>query len=253
MEKTYLTGYISVYAAITAGNREVYTVLFDRGRYDKVMKGKFHQSEKRQYSLLKTLCKEKGIPYRFVSLEGNDELYGKESGGIVAEAGERVFMTAEALLNKEKPFFAAIDGIEDPYNFGQVLRSFYASGINGVIIPKRNFFTASAVVTRASAGASELLDVCAVDSMEQFCDMAKEKGIRLLATAADKEAMDLFTTEFSRPLCIFLGGERRGISKKVMEKCDGTVCIKYPRNVSIALSASSAAAVVAFEIGRRIN
>ncbi len=253
MEQTILTGYISVYSALKAGNREVYTVLFDRSRYDKVMKGKFHQSEKRQYSLLKSICKEKGVPIRFVVLEDNNELYGKESGGIVAQVGERRFMPLDDILKKDKPYFAAIDGIEDPYNFGQVLRSFYASGINGVIIPKRNFFTASAVVTRASAGASELLDICAVEDMEGFCDKAKKKGITLLATAADKDAMDLFTTEFARPLCIFLGGERRGISKKVMEKCDGTVCIKYPHNVSIALSASSAAAVVAFEIGRRIN
>lgn len=253
MEQTILTGYISVYAALSADSRKVNAVLLDRARYDKVMKGKFHQTEKRQYSLLKRLCADKGVPVRFVSFEAGNELYGNESGGIVAEAGERIFTPVEELIEKDKPFLAAIDGIEDPYNFGQVLRSFYASGVDGVIVPKRNFFTASAIVARASAGASELLSVSVVDSMEQFCDEAKVKGIKLYATAAEKDALDLFATSFSRPLCIVFGGERRGISKKVMEKCDGTVRITYTRNVSMSLSASSAAAVIAFEIGRRLN
>jgi len=253
MEHTILTGYISVYAALIAGSRKVNAVLLDRARYDKVMKGKFHQSVKRQYSLLKRLCGDKGIPLRFVSFEGKNELYGNESGGIVAETGERIFVTEDQLLSKDRPFLAAIDGIEDPYNFGQVLRSFYASGVDGVVVPKRNFFTASAIVARASAGASELMDVCAVESMEEFCDKAREKGIKLYATAAERDALDLFATNFTRPICIVFGGERRGISKKVMEKCDGTIQITYPRNVSMALSASSAAAVIAFEIGRRLN
>jgi len=253
MERTFLTGYISVYAALASNSRKVFAVLLDRSRYDKVMKGKFHQTEKRQYSVLKRLCTEKGVPFRFISFDGQNDLYGNESGGIVAEVGERCFTPLQNLLNKEKPFLAALDGIEDPYNFGQVLRSFYASGVDGVIVPKRNFFTASAIVARASAGASELLAVSAVESMEEFCDQAKENGIAIYATAAEKNALNLFTTEFNRPLCVMFGGERRGISKKVMEKCDATVCISYPRNVSVALSASSAAAVIAFEIGRRLN
>lgn len=253
MEHIYLTGYISVFAALSSESRRVNAVLLDRDRYNKVMKGKFHQTEKRQYSVLKRLCTDKGVPVRFTSFGDNTELYGSESGGIVAEVGERIFTSIDALLSKDKPFLAAIDGIEDPYNFGQVLRSFYASGVDGVIVPKRNFFTASAIVARASAGASELLAVSTVESMEEFCDNAREKGIKLYATAAEKDALDLFETSFSRPVCIIFGGERRGISKKVMEKCDGTVRITYPRNVSMSLSASSAAAVIAFEIGRRLN
>lgn len=253
MEQTILTGYISVYSALMSGSREVYKVLFDRARYDKVMKGKFHQSEKRQYSVLKKLCYDKGVPVRFVDFGGNNELFGNESGGIAAEAGDRIFTPIETLLEKKSPFLAAVDGIEDPYNFGQVLRSFYASGVDGVVVPKRNFFTASAIVARASAGASEFLSVSSVESVELFCEQAAAKNIKLFATAAEKNALDLFTAEFKRPLCVIFGGERRGISKKVMEKCDGTIQITYPRNVSMALSASSAAAVIAFEIGRKLN
>ncbi len=252
-EGIYFSGYISVYTAIIAGNRKVYKVLLDRERFDKVMKSKYHFPEKKQYSLLKKQCDRLHIPTSFVKEQDYPQAFGGESGGIAALVGERTYSTLEELLSVKKPFLCAIDGIEDPYNFGQVLRSFYASGVDGVIVPKRNFFTASAVVARASAGASELLKVAVSDDMEGFCTIAKEKGVNLIATAAEKGAKDLFKTEFKRPLCVFLGGERRGISKKLMELCDVTVEITYPRTSAMALSASSAAAVVAFEIGRRIN
>lgn len=252
IENTVLSGYISVYSALISGSRPVFRVIYDRERFDKVMKSKYHFPEKKQYTLLKKVCQRANVPVKFVSSADYPEAFVGDSGGIAAFVGEREYISIEELLDIDKPFLCALDGIEDPYNFGQVLRSFYASGVDGVIIPKRNFFTASAIVARASAGASELLKIAACDDMEVFCNLAKEKGIELVATAAEKNAVDLYSTSFTRPLCVFLGGERRGISKKIMDKCHRTVQISYPRNSNMSLSASSAAAVVAFEIGRRV-
>lgn len=248
----YLSGYISVYAAVFAGSRKVNRILLDRDRFDKVMKGKYHLPEKKQYSMLKKISTEKSVPTKFVSSKEFPDAFVGDSGGIAAEVGERIFTDVAELLSMDKPLLAAIDGIEDPYNFGQIIRSFYASGIDGIIVPERNFFTASAVVARASAGASELMKIATVASMEDFCDEASKRGIKLFATGETKDSVDLYTTEYKRPLCVFLGGERRGISKKVMEKCDSILRIPYPRSVPMSLSASSAAAVIAFEIGRRI-
>lgn len=242
-----------MYSALIANSRKVHTVLLDKVRYDKVMKGKYHLPEKRQYSLLRKACNEKKVAIRFISFEGKEQEFGSECGGIAAEVGERLYTSPAELLNMKSAYFAALDGIEDPFNFGQVLRSFYASGVDAVIVPKRNFFTASAIVARASAGASELMKVCAVDEIEAFCDELKQNGVKIYATAASEKAQNVFKAEYQKPLCVVFGGERRGISKKVMEKCDAVLQIVYPRNVNMALSASSAAAVIAFEIGRRLN
>lgn len=251
--RCYLGGYISVYSALVSGSRRVYTVLLDRERYDKVASSRYHQAEKRQYSLLRRICADKGIPITFTSFKGSEAVFGPESGGVAAEAGDREYISEERLLSLERPYLAAIDGIEDPYNFGQVLRSFYASGVDGVIVPKRNFFTASAIVARASAGASELLCICASDDVAALCGKLSDRGVSVYATAASRDALDVFKAEYTRPLCVVFGGERRGISKKIMEKCKATLCITYPRDVGVSLSASSAAAVVAFEIGRRLS
>lgn len=252
-DRYYLGGYISVYAALSADSRPVYSVLLDRSRYDKVMRGNYHRTEKRQYALLTRLCAEKNVPVAFTDFADGAHLFGAECGGIAAEVGDRRYTSEQQLLSLPKPYLTVLDGIEDPYNFGQVLRSLYASGVDGVIVPKRNFFSAAAIVARSSAGASELMPVCAVDDIAAFCDRLLQSGIALYATAADDNAKDLFTQTYTRPLCVIFGGERRGISKAVMQKCSATLCIPYPRAVGVSLSATSAAAVVAFEIGRRLT
>lgn len=249
----YLGGYISVYSALCADSRVVYSVRLDNTRYAKVMRGNYHRQEKRQYALLKQICEQKGVQIVFEDFAGREQIYGTECGGIAAVVGDRAYTSEQQLLSVPNPYFAVLDGIEDPYNFGQVLRSLYASGVDGVIVPKRNFFSAAAIVARASAGASELMRVCAVDDIADFCDKLIQSGIIIYATAADKSAKDVYSVEYKRPLCVIFGGERRGISKAVMEKCNATLCIPYLRDVGISLSATSAAAIVAFEIGRRLD
>lgn len=248
-----LGGYISVFSALTANSRTVYSVRLDNARYAKVMRGNYHRQEKRQYAILKRICEQKGVPILFENFTTDENPYGAECGGIAAVVGDRLYTSERQMLSVSNPYFAVLDGIEDPYNFGQVLRSLYASGVDGVIVPRRNFFSAAAIVARASAGASELMRVCAVDDIAAFCDELIKIGVTIYATAADKSAKDVYAVEYKRPLCVIFGGERRGISKAVTEKCNSTLCIPYPRDVGVSLSATSAAAIVAFEIGRRLG
>ena len=252
-ERFFFGGYISVYSALISGSRPVYRVMLDRERFDKVRKDRYRLPEKRQYSLLKRLCSEKKVPVVMEDFSGKESVYGTACGGIAAEVGARSFLAEEEMLSLDRPYLAVLDGIEDPYNFGQVLRSFYASGVDGVIVPVRNFFSSSAIVARASAGASELLKVCVSEDLTEFCEKVKKSGAVLYATAAAPDALDLYKTEYKRPLCVVFGGERRGISGKIAAKCDAVLRIPYPRNSGVSLSASSAAAVIAFEIGRRIS
>ena len=253
MNKTYLRGYISVSAALLAKSRDVYRIIYDRTRFDTVFNSKYHNEEKRQYNFLKRVAKERKIKTDFMDTSAYVSLFGEDTGGIIAEVGDKKFVSDEELLGIKRPYLAILDGIEDPYNFGQVLRCFYAAGVDGIVVPERNFYTASAVVARASAGASELLKVASVSSVEEFCVKAKERGITLLATADGEGSENLYECDFERPICVIIGGERRGISKKVMALCDKTLRIEYPKKVNIALSASSAAPIIAFEIGRKIG
>ena len=175
---------------------------------------------------------------------------GSSHGGIVALCGERSippFQTVTAL--PEKGFFAMIEGIEDPYNFGYAIRSLYACGVSGLIVTERNWMTAAGVVARSSAGASEMLPVYTGDSLS-VADAFHEKGYRII-TADLRTDKSLTNTQLSLPACLIVGGEKRGISRALLEKSDIVVKIPYGRDFPAALSAASAATILGWEIFRQ--
>ncbi len=245
-DTTFIYGYISVSAAIRGGKRAVYRIILDTERYNRVMRSKYHYNEKKQYAALKN-C---GIHIDYVSAdEFLDITSGDTAGGIAAEVGERQFYRPERLLSNKKGYILVLDGIEDPYNFGYVLRTLYAAGADGVILPERNFFVSSDIVIRSSAGASEYLDIAAVSDLGEAVSLAASAGYTVVATAKSNNSVSVYEATLSRPLCLILGGEKRGISKSVLEKADITLSIPYPRNCRYSLSASSAANIIAFQIG----
>ena len=134
-----------------------------------------------------------------------------------------------------------LDGIEDPYNFGYVLRTLYAAGADGVILPERNFFVSSDIVIRSSAGASEYLDIAAVSDLGEAVSLASAAGYTIAATAKSENSVSVYEASISRPICLILGGEKRGISRNVLDKADITLTIPYPRNCRYSLSAFAAA------------
>ena len=250
MDKRFVGGFISVKSILEGKSREVYRLILEKERYDNVLSSNFHAAEKRQYDFLKA----SGVPVELVSKEQFASLIdGSTAGGIAAEVGERRFLSLDEVLSKKDGYFTILDGIEDPFNFGYALRSLYAAGVDGVILPERNFFTAAEVVVRASAGASELIPCCTVPDLQAACTSMKEKGIRLVSTAKTDKARDLFRTSFNRPLCVVYGGERRGISAGVLEQCDTVVKIKYPRDCHYSLPACSAISIISFDIGKKVS
>lgn len=250
MNKQYVGGFVSVKSILEGKSRDIYQILLDKERYQNIMSSKFHAAEKRQYEYIA----QSKIPTNFVSKNEFDELIDSSTtGGIAAEVGPRKFSTLDDILKTKNGYFTILDGIEDPFNFGYALRSLYAAGVDGVILPKRNFFTATETVVRASAGASELLQCCETENLAEACAKIKEKGIRLISTAKTEKAKDVFRTNFHRPICIVYGGEKRGISAEVMEQCDLTIKIKYPRNCHYSLPACSAISIISFEIAKKMS
>lgn len=166
-ERTRIGGYISVRTVLEAGTREVYGLLLDKNRLDKVRASAYHLPEKRQYEALERITASRGIPVEMIAEDAFAARGGCESdGGIAAYVGDRSFAAEGEALESPVPFTVLLDGIEDPYNFGYILRTLYAAGVDWVVLPRRNFFTASETVIRASAGASELLRIAVTDDPE---------------------------------------------------------------------------------------
>ena len=173
---------------------------------------------------------------------------GTSHGGIIALCtGRTLLPLTEDRICKEGVYFM-LEGVEDPYNFGYAVRSLYASGADGIILPPRNWMGTAGVVARSSAGASELMDMYVAEPTEAVAMFAKA-GYRILC-AGIRDSVSLFTADLSKPLLVILGGEKRGISGALLSKADQIVRIDYGTEFQGSLSTAAATAVFAFEILR---
>lgn len=173
---------------------------------------------------------------------------GSSHGGVIMLCTSRSYPTVPESIPKSG-FYVALDGIEDPYNFGYAVRSLYAAGVTGILLPERNWTSAAGVVCRSSAGASELIDTYCGE-LPQMISLLKQNGYRLAVSEAEAP-QTAYEAELSYPLVLAVGGERRGISSAVRELADIKISIPYGRRFDEALSAASAASILAFEAARQ--
>ena len=174
---------------------------------------------------------------------------GTTHGGILAECGARTVppLTADQIL--PNGFYVYLEGMEDPYNFGGALRSLYAAGVCGVVLPERNWLNAAGTVARASAGASERLAIFRADA-QTTVSAFRMAGYQILC-AGIRNSVSIFENTFSYPLLLVIGGEKRGISRIFLENADKIVRVDYGNAFRGSLSSSASAAVLAFELFRQ--
>jgi 23S rRNA (guanosine2251-2'-O)-methyltransferase len=209
------------------------------------------KSKRPAIDFIKANAAEFGYDVIFTTCEAIDLLaVGSSHGGIIAECEERELSELpNDIVLENDGFYVMLDGIEDPYNFGYCLRSLYAAGVSGVILPRRNWMGTAGIVARSSAGASELMKIYIAD-VDDAIDTFKSNGYTV-ASAGIRNSLSIYETEIKKPLLLIIGGEKRGISSAVLEKSDLVLRIDYGREFRGSLSAASAAAVMAFEIMRQ--
>ena len=149
----------------------------------------------------------------------------------------------------EPALVLVVDSLQDPQNFGVLLRSAEGAGVDGVVIPHHRAVGLTPAVTKTSAGASEHLLIADVANLRQAIDALKEKGIWVVA--AD-ESGDLLYDEvdYRGPTAIIIGGEGEGIRRLVLEGADQAVRLPMEGMVS-SLNAAAAGTVMLYEALRQ--
>ncbi len=245
---TVFEGMVSIRALLYAyehniSDRKVIKILYSKDRISKIVKEVAflrHEAERKKFYLEET-----------TDAELAEITLGTSHGGLVAICSDRTIPPLD--LDKIVPhgFYVMIEGIEDPYNFGYALRSLYAFGIDGVILPGRNWMTAAGVVSRASAGASERFPLFTATA-EKTVEIFKKAGYSIVCADVDTD-MSIENTQIPYPVLLIVGGEKRGISRNILNQSDRIVKINYGRDFSAALSAASATTVLAYEIAKQNN
>lgn len=199
-------------------------------------------------------ARERNIPVQKVDRQRLNKFVSEAAHqGVIALVAAKEYVDVEDILAGvgpgEAPFLVLLDEIHDPHNLGAILRTADASGVHGVVIPRRRSAPLTPVVAKSSAGAIEYVPVARVANIAQTIESLKEKGLWIVG--ADVEGQELFwDARLDGPLALVIGGEDKGLGRLVKERCD--ILVRLPMSGRVnSLNASVAAALLAYEVVRQ--
>lgn len=181
----------------------------------------------------------------------DDLTRGANHQGVVLEAEGYPYVTIDDILPLDGTVLL-LDHLQDPQNFGTLLRAAEAAAVAGVVIPQNRAVVVTPAVVNASAGAVELIRVAIVPNLVRAIDALKGGGRWVVALDAGDDAIDLFAVDLPTPVALVVGGEGAGIGQLVRSRCDLVVSLPMRGRVD-SLNASTAGAIALYEIMRRAN
>lgn len=196
----------------------------------------------------------RGVTVKKAEMEFFDSKFPKGHQGIAAAVAPRQYATLDDLMaipaqKNELPLFLILDLVEDPRNFGAILRVADAVGVHGVVIQSHRSATLTPEAVKASAGAAEYMPVAMVSNIKHAIKTMKDEGL-LIAGAEAGSKNELWQTDLTVPLALVIGSEGKGLRRTVGEDCDIIVSLPMQGMVN-SLNASVAAGVILFEIMRQ--
>lgn len=205
---------------------------------------KIYLSEKFNDREILDLIRKNNIKVSFVK---NYELDKKVEGlhqGIVMEIDDvKTYSYDEIIPNikKENPVIVMLDHLEDPHNFGAIIRTSEALGVDAIIIPTDRSVKVNSTVVKTSVGAIEYIPIIRVVNLNDTIRKLKEDGYWIIATDMDGE--DYSKIDYNMPVCIVIGNEGKGISRMVSENSDIIASIPMKGKIN-SLNASVSCAIV---------
>ncbi len=239
-------GVLPVLEALRAGNRRIEKILIGENTHEK------------RLNEIMALAKENRVPFQKVPRANLAKLVeiGANHQGVIAFTAAADYYDADKLLDEifqkqaagEKPLIVILDGVEDPRNFGAILRTVECAGVDGVFIPDRRAVGLTETVAKSSAGATEYVKVAKVTNLNRLIEDLKSHNIWVIGTSVETDK--IYTEwDWNQPTALVMGGEGKGLHRLVAENCD--MLVKIPMGGKIeSLNVSVATGVILFEAAR---
>ena len=228
----------AVYEALRARRRPIYKVQVSEGA-----------QEKGRLAEILRMAKELKVPVERVQRGRLDKVHDNHQG-VVAEVGEYAYsdiidMLDQARAKDEQPFILLLDSLNDPQNFGTLLRTAEAVGVHGVVIPLAHTVEVTPAVVNASSGASEHLRV-ARSNLAQAIDALKVENVWVVGLDQHGETIGEKTQRhLTGAVGLVVGSEGEGIRQLTRAKCD--IILQLPMRGQIeSLNAAVAGWVALF-------
>jgi 23S rRNA (guanosine2251-2'-O)-methyltransferase len=177
---------------------------------------------------------------------------GARHQGVLGEGAALSFSDLDAAKAQvetpgRRALILALDGVTDPHNFGAILRSAAAAGVDAVVFPERRSAQVNETVIRASAGTAGRVPLVRVVNLGRALDELKASGAWVFGLDAGAGSSDYLTERFDGPTVLVLGSEGEGLHQKIRERCDALLRIPMPGGTE-SLNVSASAAVMLFRV-----
>ena len=201
---------------------------------------------------LAALAAEQGVPVQEVERTQLDRLADHHQG-VAAEVDPYAYADLSDLLyavrGTRPPLYLVLDSLQDPQNFGSLLRTAAAVGVSGVVVPQHRAVGVTPGVRRASAGTVERLRVARVTNLVRALEQLKAAGVWVVGLdAAAPQRYD--TVDASGPTALVVGSEEQGLGRLVRQTCDFVVSLPMEPGVE-SLNAAVAGSIVLYEYYRQ--
>ena len=233
----FIFGRNNVYELLTEGKRSVSKII--------LMKG---MKENSKISQIIDIARNKGIIFQFLPKEKFTQFKDYSHQGVIAYVSPVKYVDFDDFLEKEKQYKKVIitDGVEDPHNFGSIIRTAVCAGFDAIIFPSRRNATINATVEKSSAGAINHIDLIMVNSLSTIVDKLKDNNFWIIATdiRAKDNYYDIDYCDMN--FAIVMGSEKEGISSTILKKADYRIKIPMLKEFD-SLNVANAASIVIYE------
>lgn len=182
-----------------------------------------------------------------------DKLASGVHQGIAASVSPIEYMELGALLksikDKANALLIILDRVEDPHNFGSIIRTAACAGADGIIIAKRRSSPVTSTVEKASAGTVEMVPIVQVSNIASTIEKLKKSNFWVVGAEASG-TQHYFDVDYNMNCALVLGGEGTGISEIVKKECDILTNIPMENRVN-SLNVANAASILIYEIVRQ--
>lgn len=177
--------------------------------------------------------------------------HSKEHQGYLVKMAPYPHADIETILNRPipSPLFVVLDAIQDPYNYGAIVRSADGLGIDAIFVPSEGQSEVTSLVARSSAGAVNYVDIVQVDDLTTLAGELKKRGLALVAAVQDAPRM-AFECSLAGPVALVIGNEGRGIRSELLALCDERIRIPQLGHVE-SLNAAVSAGILFYEACRQ--
>ncbi len=236
----YVYGRNNVTELLKDGSRSISKII--------LMKG---QNNNAKFAQIISLAKERGIIFQFLPKEKFNQFGEISHQGVIAYTPPVKFVEFEDFINnknEEKKYrkIIILDGIEDPNNFGSIIRTAVCAGFDALIFPSRRNASVNAAVEKSSAGAVNHIDLIMVNSLTAIIDRLKDNDFWIIATDINAKDNYYDIDYCNMNFAIVLGAEKDGISTAILKKSDFKIKIPMLNNFN-SLNVANAASIVIYE------